>query len=212
MEVLPQTAIPTPTACEEALDPRIRRTRELLQQALAKLLENREFEKISVQDITDAATVNRATFYAHYPDKFALLECLVAGQFNALLAERDVQFDGTCSSALRGMVLGVCDFLAQRTGADCERQRQMEPHMEAAVVAVVRRMILGGLQQHPTSGVSPQIQASTVSWAIYGAAKEWVRTPRRVPSEAIAETVLRLITPIMHPAALPPNESEPASA
>jgi AcrR family transcriptional regulator len=185
----------------EATDPRILRTRELLQQALRKLLENKDFEKITVQDITDAATVNRATFYAHYPDKFALLECLVAGDFNALLTQRGVRFDGGCSSALRGLVLGICDFLAQAPGTACDRQRQMEPHMEAAVVAVVRKMVLAGLQQHPESGiVSPEMQAATMSWAMYGAAKEWVRTPNRVPSEEMAETVVQFVAPLMHPA------------
>ena len=61
----------------ETLDPRVRRTRQLLQEALRKLLKIKEFDKISVQDISDAATVNRATFYDHYDDKFGLLECMV---------------------------------------------------------------------------------------------------------------------------------------
>ena len=78
----------------ESLDPRIRRTRQLLQEALGKLLETKDFDEISVQDITEAATVNRATFYDHYTDKFALLEFFVAGRFHALLAQRGVQFDG----------------------------------------------------------------------------------------------------------------------
>jgi AcrR family transcriptional regulator len=186
----------------EATDPRIRRTRELLQQALRKLLEQKDFEKISVQDITDAATVNRATFYAHYPDKFALLECLVASDFNSLLEQRGILFDGGCSSALRGMILGICDFLAQAPGTPCHRQRQMEPHMEAAVVAVVQKMILAGLKRHEAAGsVSPEIQAATMSGAMYGAAKEWARTANRVSSEEIAETVLLLVAPLMHPAA-----------
>ena len=70
------------------IDPRIRRTRHLLQQALEKLLETKDFESISVQDVTEVATLNRATFYDHYPDKFALLECMVARQFLGLLAQR----------------------------------------------------------------------------------------------------------------------------
>ena len=186
----------------EATDPRIRRTRELLQQALHKLLDQKDFEKISVQDITDAATVNRATFYAHYPDKFALLECLVASDFNALLAKRGIQFDGGCSSALRGLVLGIFDFLALSLGTPCNRQRQMEPHMEAAVVTVVQKMVLAGLKQHQAAGsVSPEMQAATMTGAMYGAAKEWVRTENRAPSEEVAETVVQLISPIMHPAA-----------
>jgi AcrR family transcriptional regulator len=43
----------------------VRRTRVLLQQSLGKLLATKEFDKISVQDIAEEATVNRATFYEH---------------------------------------------------------------------------------------------------------------------------------------------------
>src|ERR1017187_10670365 len=81
----------------EALDPRVKRTRQMLQCALAKLLIEKEFDQISVQDITDAATLNRATFYDHYDDRFALLECLVGSRFSELLVQRGVRFDGTCS-------------------------------------------------------------------------------------------------------------------
>ena len=177
------------------IDPRIRRTRHLLQQALEKLLETKDFEGISVQDITEAATLNRATFYDHYPDKFALLECMVARQFLGLLAQRDVKFDGTCPSAIRGIVLGVCDYVAGIPGT--ERQRQLEPHLESAVVAVVRKMLLEGMKQHPPERkVCPEMIAATVSWGIYGAAKEWAATPERAPSEEIADTIMELVLPI----------------
>jgi AcrR family transcriptional regulator len=181
---------------QNTLDPRIRRTRQLLQQALQNLLKTKEFEKISVQDIADAATLNRATFYDHYTDKFVLLECMIATRFDELLANRGVKFDGSCSSALAGMVLGVCDYLAEASGTGCPRQRRMEPHMESAVVAVVRRMILDGLREHP-AGVSPEMIAATLSWAIYGAAKEWVQTPNRCSSEEIVGTVITLISPLL---------------
>src|SRR5215468_4921095 len=117
----------------DAVDPRIRRTRELLQQALESLLKTKDFDAISVQEIADAATVNRATFYDHYTDKFALLECLVARRFYELLANRNVRFDGTCGSALQALVLAVCDFLAA-VPDNTEQQpvRQFEPHMESA--------------------------------------------------------------------------------
>jgi AcrR family transcriptional regulator len=188
----------------EFQDPRIRRTRQLLQQSLAQLLRTREFERLSVQEITDAAGLNRATFYAHYPDKFALLECMVAARFHALLAERGVVFDGTCTSALQGIILGVCDFLTQslthNTPSDCPSATHMPPHMESAVVAVVRTMLLEGIRKHPPAGnYSPELLAATASWAIYGAAKEWISTPNRPPSEAIAATLQRLIAPLLNP-------------
>jgi AcrR family transcriptional regulator len=173
----------------------------LLQQAMENLLKTKGFEEISVQDIADAATVNRATFYDHYTDKFALLECMVAGRFHELLAERGVKFDGTCSSAIRAIVLGVCDFLAGRPGAGCVVERRVEePHLESAVIAVVRRMILEGLKNHQAGGgrLTPEMIATAASWAIYGGAKEWLRTPDRSSSEEGADAVAGLVLPMLH--------------
>jgi AcrR family transcriptional regulator len=182
-------------SCEPNLDPRIRRTRKALQHALADLLKENEFDAVSVQDIAEAASVNRATFYDHYTDKFALLECMVGARFGELLAARGVQFNAGCSTALRGIVLGVCDYLATAPGAECTRQL---PHMEAAVIAVVRHMLLDGFRQHPpVEGASPEMLASTMAWGIYGAAKEWVRSVPRLPVEDAVEEIVRLVGPLM---------------
>src|SRR5258708_36223635 len=96
----------------EIRDPRMRRTRQLLQGALKQLLESKQFEDISVQDITEAATVNRATFYDHYTDKFALLEALIAGGFHRMFQDRSVRYDRTCPSAAGTIILAPCDCLA----------------------------------------------------------------------------------------------------
>ena len=114
----------------ERLDPRIRRTRQLLQEALRELLRKKEFDKISVQEISDAATLNRATFYAHYVDKFALLEELIRVSFLALLAQRNVQFDGGCSSAFNAIILAVCDYLAELQKTHSSNQHQFQPFFQ----------------------------------------------------------------------------------
>ena len=55
------------------LDPRVIRTRKLLRQALIELVPEKGFADLTIQDITDQATLNRATFYLHYTDKNDLL-------------------------------------------------------------------------------------------------------------------------------------------
>jgi AcrR family transcriptional regulator len=50
-------------------DRRIVRTRNLLGDAIMALLQERNFEEISVQDVLDRAGVGRSTFYVHYRDK-----------------------------------------------------------------------------------------------------------------------------------------------
>jgi AcrR family transcriptional regulator len=54
-------------------DRRVRRTRQLLRSALLSLIEEKGYERITVQDILDRADVGRSTFYAHYRDKDDLL-------------------------------------------------------------------------------------------------------------------------------------------
>jgi AcrR family transcriptional regulator len=58
----------------EQTDPRVRRTRQVLQEALIDLAAERGFDAITVGDIARRASVNRATFYRHYRDKYDLLE------------------------------------------------------------------------------------------------------------------------------------------
>ncbi|MGB7539687.1 MAG: TetR/AcrR family transcriptional regulator [Anaerolineales bacterium] len=57
----------------EGKDRRIRRTRRALRDALMGLILERDFDAITIQEITDRADLNRATFYLHYKDKQDLL-------------------------------------------------------------------------------------------------------------------------------------------
>jgi AcrR family transcriptional regulator len=51
------------------MDRRVRRTREILGDALIALIQEKPFESITVQHVLDRAGVGRSTFYAHYRDK-----------------------------------------------------------------------------------------------------------------------------------------------
>ncbi len=55
------------------VDRRIMRTREALRTALMQLIQEKGFDSVSVEEITDKANLGRATFYLHYKDKEDLL-------------------------------------------------------------------------------------------------------------------------------------------
>lgn len=57
-------------------DRRVRKTKNAIKQAFIKLLAEKELERITIQDITTLADVNRGTFYLHYEDKYILLSDL----------------------------------------------------------------------------------------------------------------------------------------
>ena len=52
-------------------------TKSDLKEALTRLLKKKDFEAISVSDITKEAGVNRGTFYLHYVDKFDMMDKLI---------------------------------------------------------------------------------------------------------------------------------------
>ena len=66
-------------------DPRVLRTRSLLQDAFIELMGDHSFESITVQDITAAAKVNHATFYRHYRDKYHLADAIFTDALDSMI-------------------------------------------------------------------------------------------------------------------------------
>jgi len=177
----------------EATDPRVLRSRQMLMEALARLLDRKELYEISVQEIADEATLNRATFYLHYADKNALLQAMTATRFCSLITRRGLSFSN-CDGALRAIALGVCDYLAETTG--CPSQLTKMP-LEKSIIPVVEGMFLEGAAHHPVQpGVDRALLGTTAAWAIFGAARRWLQTPDRIPAEEMAAKIEAMVKPI----------------
>lgn len=67
-----------------AEDVRIIKNKRVIENAMILLLQRKEFSKITIQDICQEALVSRSTFYAHYLDKYDLLEKIVDKYFSML--------------------------------------------------------------------------------------------------------------------------------
>jgi len=177
----------------ESTDPRVLRSRQMLMESLLRLLTRKEFDDISIQEIADEATLNRATFYLHYPDKNALLQAMTAARFRDLIARRGLSFTN-CDGALRAIALGVCDYLAETSG--CPGQLAKMP-LEGSIIPVVEDMFQEGAGKHAMApGTDPKLLATAAAWAIFGAARRWHQTPDRVPAEEMAAKIEAMVKPI----------------
>jgi AcrR family transcriptional regulator len=186
-------AIQSGTAVETT-DPRIVRSRRMLMDSLAKLLTESEFEDISVQEIADEATLNRATFYLHYPDKNALLQAMSDVRFRDLIKRRGISFSN-CDGALRAIALGVCDSLTEITM--CPLKGSRIP-LESSIIPVVESMFKEGFAHHEMApGVDAALLATTAAWAIFGAARRWFQTPNRIPAEEMAGKIESMVKPVL---------------
>jgi AcrR family transcriptional regulator len=173
----------------EVRDPRIRRTRQMLQAALRTLLETRSFDEISVQEITDEATISRATFYDHYTDKYQLLAALIAGGFHAMLHQRAVRYEGPGTEA--PLIHAVCDFLSEIHAAHKCESGPFDPLKDAAITGAIQKVLQAGMP------VRNDMAAAAASSAIYSAAREWLNTPSHPPAGEIVPIMQAMIRPIL---------------
>ena len=184
----------------QKLDPRVKRTRQLLERSFLEMLEEKSFQSITIRDITDRATVNRATFYAHFEDKQALLDHTVRESFQEALHSNLPPGSEFSLDNLRVLIVTVCEFLEafneQRHSASA---KQLGPLIEEEVQNQVYDRVLRWISLLPTGSAerpaAPEIMASAISGAILGAGGHWRRDGRGYSAQEISDQVLSLIVP-----------------
>jgi AcrR family transcriptional regulator len=175
----------------EKLDPRVRRTRGLILQSFESLLAEKNFESISVQDVTDKAQINRATFYAHFQDKYALLDHAINKMFMEEIEKRTLNVCSYSTDNLRNLILAVCDFLAQLHTAGCAQpHQQFESLVETTIKKQVYDLLSYWLRK---SKVATELPATVATWAIYGLASHYSHSKKRPAIEKFVDEALPLV-------------------
>lgn len=176
----------------EKEDPRVKRTRHLLEQAFMELIQEKGFQEMTVQDIAERAGVNRATFYAHFPDKYALLDHNIRQGFLQEIDKRMLNACHLTMDNLRNLIIAVCEYTRAVNGHCKPAQAQFESLVETQVKAVLHELMLKWLEQ-VTLAVPPETAATAASWAIYGLALQWGHEKQPEPVEQFAAAVLPLV-------------------
>lgn len=162
-------------------DPRVIRTRRLLIDAFGKLLHHKDFNQITVLDVAREATVNRATFYSHFQDKYALLQGYLQYAFDAYVPERIDPKEGLTEETVRQMILSLCEY-----HKDCSRCVKrydsiallMEEDIRIQLEKFVLRMLMSRAGEEREVGAGDEglrAEATMIGWSIYGLTYRWHR-------------------------------------
>ena len=189
-------------ATGKRIDPRVKRTRDLLVRAFNELVEEKGHSGLTVQEIAERATINRATFYAHFRDQYELFDYAISEAFGEELRRTLPDSPGLSEENLKALVLAACDYLAGLNTACSRTDRQFRPLIEARVQGELYELLLGWIEASPekASGrlVSPEVTASVVSWSIFGAALDWSRNGAAPSSDEVADQVFSVIVGGLH--------------
>ncbi len=181
------------------VDPRVKRTKKLLQDALMALLREQPFHSVTVQDIAERAEVNRATFYAHFDDKYALLNHMVRDMFQQKLDSKLPESPTFTTDNLRLLTLVVCDYLGDFLGHCSPSAHQDERAIMARQVQVYTyEVILAWLAATPAlktqDGISPEMISMVTSSAIFGSVLQWAANGHKLAAEVLTDQILMTLT------------------
>jgi AcrR family transcriptional regulator len=121
---------------------RVRRTRGLLARAFNESMAEKGHAGLTVQEIAERATINRATFYAHFKDQYELSDYVVGEAFSDELRRRLPALPGLDEENLKALVLAACKYLTELNTACSWRDRQFRPLTEARVQGELYELLL----------------------------------------------------------------------
>ena len=186
------------TTTTSGVDPRVKRTRQLLMQAFMELLQEKSFTAITIQDITEKATVNRATFYAHFSDKYALMDSLLREQFQAVAAQQLPANPTWDMHTLRALIGVVFNFLGALHRHCPPGSVQFDPLMMRVVQQEIAELLMRWLKLAQGTRMRPSarldIIAPLLSWAIFGVASQWSYEGQEPSVEEMTKQVLLILT------------------
>ncbi|MDP1420617.1 TetR-like C-terminal domain-containing protein [Peribacillus simplex] len=178
------------------VDRRIVRTRDAIKKAFLELMSEKNFDSITIQDISDRANINRATVYLHYLDKFDLLDKVIEEHIHnmANLCELEAEMDWIestviCMEYLESNYLFFSTMLASE-GARYFRSRFVQHNIEEFKKDV-------DVTKGKNLGQNEDIIAEFVANAYVGVVEWWLKNGRPYPPQEMAEKLGDLLERII---------------
>ncbi|MGM0876386.1 MAG: TetR/AcrR family transcriptional regulator [Bacillota bacterium] len=157
------------------IDPRITRTRNLIMDAFVQLSMKKEFKDITIKDITDEATVNRATFYSHFTDKYQLLDAVLTENLMTKIFNEIKLHDELSEETIVKIFLSITTFQSELS-SQCRRSYDafmstIETKLKAELGDLIYKLLK---KNQPEENLeSLRIGSVMLSWGIYGASVDW---------------------------------------
>ncbi len=181
---------------EQNLDRRVRRTRALLRGALRDLVEERDFDSLTIGEITDHAGLNRATFYLHYTDKTELLDDVFDDMLGEIIPPPPTHRDENTMRP-REIVAVVLAHIAQNPGFYRSMLgRTGVPSYMARVQSYIEQVALGWMVTYSgrTTGhpVDLDLAVQFVGSAFVGVISWWLENDMPYAIDDLTDQLMKL--------------------
>lgn len=182
-----------------AEDRRVRKSKRAIKQAFIQLLTENNLDRITIQQISDLADVNRGTFYLNYEDKYALLDEMENEQIEEIKGYVDIRkMDLSTKTSGRfieefanKVIKNVITHIEQNMEfyqviLNLERKSQIEEQLADIVRSNIKHLI--GNKDN-VFGIPENYYLSYVVGSMMSMIKYWVSDENRVSVEELVNYV-----------------------
>lgn len=176
------------------MDRRIKKSQGAIMDALISLMAEKDFEKITINEIAERADVNRGTVYAHYTDKYNLLELCVETRLDQLI-ESCMPVDGSMPNTSQSSILQVFRMLEQNylfysTLLTSKGVPAFKNRLQDMMILSIRQQLADYPGNLP---VQQEVMAQFLASATVGVFEWWFTQPQRCSAEEITEQLWTLL-------------------
>lgn len=170
------------------VDIRVLRTKNLIIESFLALVKEKDFDSITVKDITERATINRATFYSHFPDKYILLEQIINQMMLSKGFEQVLRYSEINEETFQLLVYSVCDLVQ-------ELKQAFGRNYNTIVIVTEKELRDKLIDLISTFFKSKDIEynkmiATMLVSSIYSASCAWINGNNKIPRETFFKSIL----------------------
>lgn len=184
-------------------DRRVQRTQNLLHQALASLVLEKDYDSISVKEILDRANVGRSTFYMHFRDKD---ELLASGMHDILRSVQSIELPPSAKPHERIIRFSrpMFEHVDSHRGSGAAKmgargRAVLHGHLQTALVKLIADDVRMHLQRggRTVSRITPDLLARHVASTFVLVLNWWVESRSRLPPKEVDDLFRSLILPTL---------------
>lgn len=177
-------------------DFRVIKNRQAIQAAMLALLERKRFDEISIRDLTNEATISRATFYRHYEDKYQLAEEMLDERIGKLASRFRVAAGvrGEPQAQWQHLFLHIAEFrgfyhaLLGKNGSLLIRA-----YVQRLIMDIVRQQFIGSLVSPEQHRIPLEVSLQYIAEAFLGLMVWWLESDTAYSPEQMATWTMLLI-------------------
>lgn len=177
------------------IDKRTIKTRDAIYQALIELMSEKDFDTITINDISNRANIHRGTVYLHYSDKYDLLDKAIKDHLDNMLKfcilsklpEEKLDFDHSLLSMFLYFEAHFSFYFTVLTnkGVPCF-QKQL---VQLVKNGIMERLKISGNYEESNHGVAIQFLLS----AYVGVVEWWIKNKMPLSPQDVAEQLWNIL-------------------